>query len=146
MTYNPEDEVIKAVRWLYANNPLARQLFDLNAQRERDARSTSIEVLERKLDIDRSDAIALARELDEAGCGVFKRGRRGWSSRLEWNYSCIGLGKAAAGEQIALGRPELPQDDEEAEEAESMTIYEAKAALAQSLGVSVDQIEIHIRA
>jgi biotin operon repressor len=149
MIYSPEDEVIKAARWLYGKNPLARQLFDLNAQRERDATSTSVDVIERKLDISRADAIELARELEEANCGVFKRGRRGWSSRLQWNYSCIVLGKVAAGESIPLKKPENPQEDEEAEEIDSnegMTIPEAKSALAKHLGISVEQIEINIRA
>jgi biotin operon repressor len=150
MVYSPEDEVIKGVQWLYSNSPHAKQLFDLNAQRERDARSTSIDVFERKLDISRSDARALARELEEAGCGVFKSGRRGWSSRLEWKYSCIVLGKVAAGQQIALKGPENTQDEEELEAAEDievmgLTIAEAKAGLATGLGIAVEQIEIHIK-
>jgi hypothetical protein len=143
------DDVIKAVRALYKQNPIAERLFDLNAKRERDATSSSLDVISRKLDISRGDAVALARELEAAGCGTFKVGRRGAPSRFEWDYSCIGLGKAAAGEPIPLEQAENPQDEEEDDlvvASSVLTIAQAKAALARSLGVSVDQIEIRINA
>lgn len=148
MNKNPANEVIKAIRELYNENPIAQQLFDINAERERDASSSSLDVISRKLDISRGDAVALARALEIAGCGEFKVGRRGAPSRFEWAYSCIGLGKAAAGEPIALEQAEDPQDDEEEVSAvsSSLTIAQAKAALARSLGISVDQIEIRINA
>jgi hypothetical protein len=103
----------------------------------------------RKLEINRGDAVALARALEIAGCGEFKVGRRGAPSRFVWSYSCIGLGKAAAGEPIALEQAENPQDDEEEETGstpEVLTIAQAKAALARSSGISIDQIEIKINA
>ncbi|MFT4116579.1 hypothetical protein [Bradyrhizobium sp.] len=146
------NDVVKAIRQLYDHNPIAQKLFDLNAERERDASSSSLDVISRKLDISRGDAVALARALEEAGCGEFKVGRRGAPSRFEWSYSCIGLGKAAAGEPIALEQAEDPQDEDydedEAPTAGSitLTIPQAKAALARSLGISVDQIEIKISA
>lgn len=142
-------DVLRAIRQLYNNNPIAQQLFDLNAERERDASSSSLDVLSRKLEISRGDAVALARALEEAGCGEFKVGRRGAPSRFEWSYSCIGLGKAAAGEPIALEQAENPQDDEEDATATGsivLTIAQAKTALARSLGISIDQIEIKISA
>ena len=148
MNKNPADDVIRAIRALYNQNPIAQQLFDVNAQRERDATTSSLDVISRKLEISRGDAVALARELEAAGCGAFKVGRRGAPSRFEWAYSCIGLGKAAAGEPIQLEQAEDPQDDDEDLDAASasMTIAQAKAALARSLGISIDQIEIRISA
>jgi hypothetical protein len=149
MNQSPANDVIKAIQRLYKENPLAQRLFDLNAERERDANVSSLDVISRKLDISRGDAVALARSLEEAGCGTFKVGRRGAPSRLEWAYSCIGLGKAAAGEPIQLEQAENPQeDDEEVQNGsdEGMTIAQAKAALARKLGISVDQIEIRITA
>ena len=147
------EDVVKAVRELYANNPFAQKLFDLNALRQRDANSTSIELISRKLDITRGDAVALARSLEEAKCGEFKVGRRGSKSRFEWAFSCIGLGKAAAGEPIQLEKADNPQEEEEEEEereatelAGGMTIARAKAELAKQLGVATTQIEILIRA
>lgn len=148
MNKNPADDVIKAIRVLYNENPIAQQLFDMNAERERDATTSSLDVISRKLDISRGDAVALARAMEAAGCGDFKVGRRGAPSRFEWAYSCIGLGKAAAGEPIQLEQAEDPQDDEEELDtaSDNMTIAQAKAALARSLGISVDQIEIRISA
>lgn len=148
MNKNPANDVIKAIRELYNENPIAQQLFDINAERERDASSSSLDVISRKLEISRGDAVALARALEMAGCGEFKVGRRGASSRFEWSYSCIGLGKAAAGEPVTLEQAENPQNDEEEVSSASgvLTIAQAKAALARSLGVSIDQIEIRINA
>ncbi|NVN85373.1 MAG: hypothetical protein HXX15_04705 [Rhodopseudomonas sp.] len=145
------DDVIRAIRVLYNKNPNAQALFDLNARRERDATFTSLDVISRKLEISRGDAVALARDLEAAGCGQFVVGRRGSKSRLEWKFSCIGLGKAAAGEPIQLDKAEDPEEEEIEDTAEQsitkgMTIAEAKAALAESLGISVSQIEISIRA
>jgi hypothetical protein len=137
------------IRKLYNSNPIAQQLFDDNAKRERDASSSSLDVISRKLNISRGDAVAVARALEEAGCGEFKVGRRGAPSRFEWSYSCIGLGRAAAGEPIALERAENPQEDEEdapVAGSDTLTIAQAKAALARSLGISIDQIEIKISA
>jgi hypothetical protein len=147
----PENDVILAVRRLYKENPFAQQLFDLNAERERDANKTSLDVISRKLDISRGEAVALARSLEETGCGSFKVGRRGSASRFEWDYSCIALGKAAAGETIQLEKAENPQEEEEDPEpspgaANGLTISEAKAALAKRLGISIESIEIHIKA
>ncbi|MGD0335224.1 MAG: hypothetical protein ABSA90_18525 [Xanthobacteraceae bacterium] len=148
MNKNPAEDVIKAIQALYNGNPIAQQLFDMNAERERDATTSSLDVISRKLEISRGDAVALARELEAAGCGIFKVGRRGAPSRFKWAYSCIGLGKAAAGEPIQLEQAENPQDDEEELDAafDHMTIAQAKAALARSLGISVNQIEIRISA
>jgi hypothetical protein len=144
----PENDVIIAVRHLYKANPLAQQLFDLNAERERDANKTSLDVISRKLDINRGEAVALARSLEEAGCGSFKVGRRGSPSRFEWDYSCIALGKVAAGEMLQLEKAENPQEEEEEPEeaVAGLTISEAKAALAKHLGIPIENIEIHIRA
>lgn len=147
MNKSVADSVIKAIRLLYKENPIAQQLFDMNAERERDASASSLDVISRKLDISRGDAVALARCLEDAGCGKFKVGRRGSASRFEWAYSCIGLGKAAAGEPVQLEQAENPEAEEELPGGgREMTISEAKAALARSLGVSIDQIEIRINA
>lgn len=149
MNNDVRNEVKAAISSLYRTNDLARQLFDLNAERERDASSTSIDSLSWKLEISRGDAVALARKLEEAGCGSFKNGRRGSKSRFEWAYSCILLGKAAAGEQVQLEEPDDPQDDEDKPGGNSvsgLTIAEAKSAIAARLGISPSQIEISIKA
>lgn len=149
MNKRPANDIIKSIQLLYTENPLAQKLFDLNAERERDANVSSLDVISRKLDTSRGETVSLARSLEEAGCGTFKVGRRGAPSRFEWAYSCIALGKAAAGEPIQLEQAENPQEDEtdEVESAsDGLTIAQAKSGLARRLGISVDQIEIRINA
>jgi hypothetical protein len=108
----------------------------------------------RKLDITRGEAVALAKELDAAGCGEFKNGRRGAKSRLDWNYNCIGLGKAAAGEPVTLERTDVldmsdfeEDDDIDAKHPSSITemIADAKRDLAARSGLLISQIEIQIK-
>lgn len=150
MNYDVKDTVKIAIVDLYKMNENARNLFDLNAKRERDASSTSIDSLTWKLKISRGEAVALARDLESAGCGEFKNGRRGSPSRLEWAYSCILLGKAAAGEQVQLEEPEDPQDEDFEIVSDigdaGLTISEAKSAIAVRLGIAPSQIEITIKA
>jgi hypothetical protein len=146
--------VIEAIRKLYRVNVAAQTLFDWTASRERDATATSLDRLSNKLDISRGEAVALARALEQAGCGQFVVGRRGQPSRFEWEYSCISLGQAAAGEDVKLEAAEdpLPESEEEQLEAaaaasdQPLTLTQAKIALSKSLGVPVENIEITIRA
>jgi hypothetical protein len=148
MNFDVKESVKKRIVELYRQNPNAARLFDLNAERSRDAASTSIDAMCRKLEIGRGEAVSLARDLEAAGCGQFKNGRRGAKSRLEWSYSCILLGKAAAGEQVQLEEAENPEDDDDmgSENVRGMSIANAKAAIAAHLGISVAQIEISIKA
>ena len=146
--------VVEAIRKLYRSNAAAQSLFDWTASRERDATATSIDRISNRLGVSRGEAVALARSLEQAGCGQFIVGRRGQPSRFEWEYSCISLGQAAAGEDVKLEAAEdpLPESEEEKLEAfeaatvQSLTLTEAKAALSRSLGVPVENIEISIKA
>jgi hypothetical protein len=148
MNIDVKEGVKRAIVRLYKQNEHAERLFDLNAERTRDASYTSVDAIAWKLEINRWEAVALARQLEEAGCGQFKNGRRGAKSRFEWAFSCILLGKAAAGEQVQLEEPEDPQEDEEkpTDSLGGMTIAEAKSAIALRLGISTSQIEIIIKA
>ena len=154
MTSDITKNVIAAIRQLYRSNSAAQALFDWTASRERDATATSIDRLSNRLGISRGEAVALARALEQAGCGLFVVGRRGQPSRIEWNFSCISLGQAATGEDVKLEAaedplPECEEDRLEAAEAtpiQLLTLLDAKAALSRSLGVPVENIEITVRA
>ena len=154
MTSDISKNVIEAIRKLYRSEAAARALFDWTAQRERDATATSIDRLSNRLGISRGEAVALARALEQAGCGQFVVGRRGQPSRFEWAFSCISLGQAAAGEDVKLEAAEdpLPEIEEEQLEAavaassQPLTLTQAKSALSKSLGVPVENIEITIKA
>jgi hypothetical protein len=158
MTNDFNQDVIDAVRSLYNTNASAQALFDWTAQRERDAASTSIDRIASQLGVSRGEAVALARLLAEAKCGEFIVGRRGQKSRFRWDYSCISLGQAASGESSRLEEADdpIPESEEDLHAGQSvepaqpgalkLTIAEAKAALANSLGVSVTNIEIIVKA
>ncbi len=158
MTNNPTQEIVKKIRNLYQSEPSAQKLFDWTANRERDATSTSIDRIRSVLNISRGDAVALARLLHDAECGEFIVGRHKQRSRFRWKYSCISLGQAAAGESTDIAEAEnpVPEGEEDLVESESLpvqvqiplklTIAEAKAALANSLGVPVTSIEIIVKA
>jgi hypothetical protein len=143
-----DDGVIVKVRALYAQDDDAKRFLDWCAGKRRDAQETSIDNIMRVTDVSRSTAVALAKALDEAGCGEFIVGRRGSSSRFAWNYSRINLGHIAAGEAEELEAVIDPIDDEDehTNEVTALTIPQAKRYLAQSLGVTPEQIEIHIKA
>ncbi len=141
--------IVKAVQTLYERNPQAKKLFDWTASLKNDAAETSIERLISVLDISRKSAVALAQELEEAGCGRFIIGRKGARSRFEWRFSRVSLGQVAAGETEEI-EPVSTNVATEAEEeaisdAKPLTIASAKALLALSLGVQPEQIEITVK-
>ena len=149
MTDDFHVSIVQAVQALYKSNANAKQLFDWSATLKRDATATSLDRITQILSISHKAAVSLARELQEAGCGKFVVGRRGGESRFEWLYSRVSLGRVAAGKTDELNDvlDPLPEAEEIASVAEEgLSIMKAKELLARSLGVSVDQIEIQIRA
>ena len=143
-----DNQIIEEIRTLYTQDQVARQLFDWTASRSYDASETSIVRLTQVLRISRQDAVHLARDLERAGCGDLILGRRGGRSRFRWAYSCISLGKTAAGETDEIEEPfnPVPETEDEDNVPQHLTIPEAKALLAESLGLEPSQIAIEIRA
>lgn len=156
MTDDLSDSVIENIRELYQNSRPARTLFDWTANLERDAKVTSISRLRGALRLSNTDAITLARELQEAECGTFVQGRRGAKSRFVWRYSRISLGQVARGEVDELEQMNEvdPIEDENDDWEETfveepsgkLTIDEAKSGIARLLGIDPGQIEITIKA
>ena len=143
-----DNDVRQKVRELYASSQVAKDFLDWCADRQRDAKETTIERISSVIGVSRSEAVSLAKQLDAAGCGDFIVGRRGASSRFAWGYSRINLGRIAMGEVEELEEKLVdPLDDDlESETAQGLTIPQAKALLADSLGLEPSQIEINIRA
>jgi hypothetical protein len=151
MTLDFSHATVLNVQKLYRHDKQARAMLDWCAQRSRDATSTSIDIISYRIDISRGDAVALARKLHDAGCGEFVVGRRGSKSRFVWAYSCIAIGQVASGETSTLEKPENPEPEDLDEVSDkmsslSLTIPQAKHALANSLGIPVSSIEISIKA
>ena len=150
MTDDFQPATAQAIQALYEANPHAKKLFDWTASLKKDAAETSLERLTSVLDISRKSAVALAHELEEAGCGRFIVGRKGARSRFEWHYSRVSLGQVAAGETEEIEPVSNNLATEAEEEAtlsneKPLTIASAKAFLAQSLGVKPEQIDITIK-
>lgn len=140
-----KDQVIANVRKLYAEDEKAKVFLDWMAAKERDWQFTTIEQVISVIETSRREALELLRKLEIAGCGSFKAGRRGHKTRIEWAYSQVELGRAAAGEIEEVD--EISQNemktDEDADDVD-LTVTEAKRLLAQTLGVEPDQIKITI--
>lgn len=117
-------------------------------------RETSIDRIVTVVGASRSEAVNLAKKLEEAGCGEFIVGRRGSPSRFSWSHSRISLGRVALGEaeEVEEVCDPIAEDEDVIEETSKqpplakLTIPEAKALLAASLGLETSQIEINIRA
>jgi len=88
--------MLQRLRKLYRDNAAAKRLLDWAAGRTNDAAQTTIERLAWKADLDRKDAVKLARELEDIGCGEFIVGRRGGKTRIAWSFSLKSIGEAAA--------------------------------------------------
>lgn len=153
MTSDLTKSLVRKITGLYSKKPEARLLFDAFAQRERDASYTTIARLEKVTSLDRAEAIEFAKELADAGCGKYVVGRRGGVSRIEWDYSCISLGKAASGKTESLDKVDKnsPADAEPGElpgdisPKLKLTIAQAKEVLARSLDIPIESIEITIK-
>ena len=155
MVKSPSTDVVKKIQGLYKNNDNARRFLDAAARRLRDASASSIDLISRSLGISRGEAVSLAKALEGAGAGQFVVGRRGSRSRFVWAFSCISLGRIAAGEEAELEEPTDPEPEDNADEAAAtvefssagkLTIADAKRIMATSLGVPETSIEILVRA
>ena len=63
-------------------------------QREPNGNETAVEELE-KLSVDRAQAVAFFKRLEELGCGKFIEGRHKRKSRMSWSkYGAIAIAKA----------------------------------------------------
>jgi hypothetical protein len=150
-------ELRTAIRSFYEEDEGAKAFFDWAGARTNDAAETSVDRISQVTELSYSDARELAKGLCEIGCGAFVVGRKGWKSRIRWEFSLRTLGKAARGENIEIEKVDPVLIEEAAEQVDSVspsdiasnktfTITEAKRRLAETFGVSPEAIEITIKA
>ncbi len=92
-------ELIK-LREVYSGS--AKAMLDDFASRTNSQRITKVDQILNRLrsaDVQRSEAIALFRKLQDFGYGKFIEGRKGHPSRFVWSSSPIDVGKAAQGDE-----------------------------------------------
>jgi NAD-dependent DNA ligase len=156
MNKDIEDHKIAGLRELYQLTPAARAVFDWAASRTNDAAETNLDRIMQKTQVSRSEAVDMARRLDDLGCGVFVVGRKGAKSRIRWNYSLKSMGQAAQGHTDSLDEldsdvaedvvdQQLISTTEPSIGDVTLTIPEAKRQLALAFGVTPEAIEITIR-
>jgi hypothetical protein len=97
MVDNIKKNVLQEIRALYEEDEVAKRFFDWVSERKNDSAETSLDRIASRLNLQRSEAVALAKQLDNAKCARFIVGRKGAKSRVQWAYSLRSLGMAAKG-------------------------------------------------
>lgn len=142
------------LKGLNLQDECAAAIFSWASGRKRDASLTTIERLSSLTNWEEWDIRRVAKLLEAEGFCRFIAGRKGYKSRIEWYYSIKSMAKVALGESVELleiGPDVLDEDDEPKpsvafSELTALTIPQAKKAIALSLGIDPEQIEISIKA
>lgn len=152
-----EAKAIKGVREMFASNRQAKAFFTSAATRKNDVAETPVDSFQAMAgNIERLDAVAIMKGLEELGIGTFVTGRSGHKTRLEWNYSLPNVGKVAIGEAKSLVEvgPDAEREPPEVisriknpamvNGQEQMTIPLAKQLIAQTLGIHASKVLITV--
>jgi len=112
---------VKELQKLYKDSPQARAVLDHFASRERNWTTTTVGRIQWNVGtagtaVSRGDVIDVFKALEDAGCGKFKVGRKGWESRFEWTAQMVSVGQAASGEPVKV--EEVTKEEMGGEEAE----------------------------
>ena len=130
----------KKLQTTYSTSQINKSAFDYFASRERNSRSMKVELLQHRLrntgvDASRKDVIDLFRELEAAQCGTFYVGRKGHSSRFQWSVSLIAVGRAAAGEAVAVDA--LQESDPDVQESEEESLITHRYVLRPNTEIEI---------
>ena len=120
MTYSIDNALVTGLRDLYADNDVAKRLFDNFVTRKKDMRLTFAVRAAQIANAAQGDILALFRALDELGAGVLKLGRHGSKTRIEWLYGQASLGRIAMGQTSQPELIKIEDKDVEFTEAESL--------------------------
>jgi hypothetical protein len=144
-------DVVKKLRKMAENDPLAEVFFGWLASYSNAAAETSVTSAEKKVSewvknnqkngtsLVRGDIIRIMKTLDELEVGRFWNGRRGADSRFEFWVHRGNLGKAALGQ---IDNLEIEEDVDEIEEDEIIEIHRRLIAHALDKPLSAVRIKI----
>lgn len=129
----------EALRVLYGSGAAARAALDYFGRRQKNSRETKVERLQSALsadghDVSRGEIVELFRRLEEIGCGAFVVGRKGWSSRFQWDVGLTEVGRFAAGEKVAV-EPISAEVDADADDADSAELREHRYWIRSDLEI-----------
>ncbi|MBK8230679.1 MAG: hypothetical protein IPK72_08890 [Candidatus Eisenbacteria bacterium] len=121
MTPRPVAVDVAKLRKIYKESAEARAVFDHFASRARNWSTTTVGRIQANVEaagavVSRGNVIDVFKALEDAGCGKFKIGRKGWESRFEWSAQMVSVGQAAAGEPVKV--EEVTKEEAEGEEGE----------------------------
>lgn len=140
-----EQTNIKKLARLAKSEAIAAKFVQWTSHRRNNAAETTIEQLARNLGVSYREARDFARALEELSFCEYTIGRKGYSSRVTWLVKIKSIAAAIDG----VGEIEAVSDDDDelySPEEEPLTISGAKIALAKSLGVEPEAIEITVKA
>ncbi len=96
------NNVAQSLRRLCGHNQLVLRLFERLSTRKNNASSTPLSQVCNALDLTMKEAVALARLLEEIGCGKYVVGRLGNPTRIVWYFTTISLCQVALGQSHEL--------------------------------------------
>ena len=93
---------IDDLRALYRNNPTAKALLDLFANRQNNSATTKTDRMHAAVkssghDCSQNEVVKVLKALGRLGAGRYVVGRKGHPSRMNWQVGLVSLGQAAAG-------------------------------------------------
>ena len=114
------DDIAAKIQNLYEQDVTAAALFDWLSERERNSPETTALRAAKKTDCEYSEIVRIFRELEEFGCGRFISGRKGFHTRIRWEYKIIELAKIARGQEGSVIRVDPADWDDDWEEDDSV--------------------------
>lgn len=127
---------------LYSSLPTARQLFDTIIELGVEEGRTTVDELILGSAATRRQAITLLRDLDEAGCGEFKVGRKGHPSRLVWNGDPSEIAQRVISGELVGATPDHEAAEQPPEsEPDAQDLLEASSVGATAAQATLDLAE-----
>lgn len=112
MNSNIHNNTVSILKTLYRDDVSAKAILDYFSTRKKAMSVSSVDRIGFKSKVAYAEVVRVFKELAAAGCGTFLNGRKGYKSRMEWDYSLVSLGLVARGE-AAIPEPIDPSSVEE---------------------------------
>ncbi|MBB2696130.1 UNVERIFIED_ORG: hypothetical protein GGI66_000773 [Rhizobium esperanzae] len=126
MNGNIRNNTISILRSLYRDDPSAKAILDYFSTRKKAMSVSSVDRIGFTSKVAYAEVVRVFKELANAGCGQFRNGRKGYKSRMHWDYSLVSLGLVAKGEAAIPEPIDLSSVDEEEDDFADVVIAEAE--------------------
>lgn len=131
---------IDRLRECYATNNAVRAICNHMAARTKNQNETTTHRIQHHLENEnqefrRADLIAAFRALEEADCGRYVEGRRGWPSRFVWEVKSLLVAEVATG---VADPAAVEGDDDLDDETEENDVLEHVFVLRPEMSISIE--------